>query len=170
MDLRANGPVGTRTPVATAATSLETTSDSRSRSGELPCAGPKSSQAGHAQLSLQNALHAAARVCYEVIVTSSRMRVMVNRLSAAALIAAAFAFAPVHVASATGLATCDSGSPDTWQSQEKLSAMLKEKGWEVRNVKIDGGCYEVYALDDKGERVEAYFHPVTLERVVTTGK
>jgi hypothetical protein len=48
--------------------------------------------------------------------------------------------------------------------------MLKEKGWEVRNVKIDGGCYEVYALDDKGERVEAYFHPVTLERVVTTGK
>lgn len=95
---------------------------------------------------------------------------MVNRLSAAALIAAAFACAPVHVASATGLATCDSGSPETWQSQDKLSAMLKEKGWEVRNVKIDGGCYEVYALDAKGERVEAYFHPVSLERVVTTGK
>lgn len=95
---------------------------------------------------------------------------MLNKLSAAALIAAAFAFAPVHIASATGLATCDSGSPDTWQSQEKLSAMLKEKGWEVRNVKIDGGCYEVYALDEKHERVEAYFHPVTLERVVTTGK
>lgn len=95
---------------------------------------------------------------------------MVNRLSAAALIAAAFVLAPLHVASATGLTTCDSGSPDTWQSQDKLNAMLKEKGWEVRNVKIDGGCYEVYALDDKGERVEAYFHPVTLERVVTTGK
>jgi hypothetical protein len=91
-------------------------------------------------------------------------------LPAAALIAAAFAFAPLHIASATGLATCDSGSPDTWQSQEKLSAKLKEKGWEVRNVKIDGGCYEVYALDEKQERVEAYFHPVTLERVVTTGK
>ena len=45
--------------------------------------------------------------------------------------------------------------------------MLKEKGWEVRNVKVDGGCYEVYAIDDKGERVEAYFHPVTLERVKT---
>ena len=72
---------------------------------------------------------------------------------------------PCQVAGATGLATCDSGSPDTWQPQEKLTAMLKEKGWEVRNIKVDGGCYEVYALDEKKERVEAYFHPVTLERV-----
>ena len=47
------------------------------------------------------------------------------------------------------------------------TAMLKEKKWEVRNVKVDGGCYEVYAIDDKGERVEAYFHPVTLEPVKT---
>ncbi len=90
---------------------------------------------------------------------------MSSRLSAAALLASAIAAMPLHVAGATGLATCDSGSPDTWQSQEKLTAMLKEKGWDVRNVKIDGGCYEVYALNDKGERVEAYFHPVTLERV-----
>ncbi|MGQ0430632.1 MAG: PepSY domain-containing protein [Gammaproteobacteria bacterium] len=66
---------------------------------------------------------------------------------------------------ATGLATCDSGSPDTWQPTEKLAALLKDKGWEVRNIKVDGGCYEVYALDDRGERVEAYFHPVTFERV-----
>jgi hypothetical protein len=87
------------------------------------------------------------------------------RLSAAALVAATIVAMPAQVANATGLATCDSGSPDTWQSQEKLSAMLKEKGWEVRNMKVDGGCYEVYALDEKGERVEAYFHPVTLERV-----
>ena len=84
---------------------------------------------------------------------------------AAALAVSAITALPVHAASATGLATCDSGSPDTWQSQEKLTAMLKEKGWDVRNIKVDGGCYEVYALDDKQERVEAYFHPVTLERV-----
>jgi hypothetical protein len=87
------------------------------------------------------------------------------RLSAAALVAAAIVAMPAHVASATGLASCDSGSPDKWQSQEKLTAMLKDKGWEVRQIKVDGGCYEVYALDEKKERVEAYFHPVTLERV-----
>lgn len=48
--------------------------------------------------------------------------------------------------------------------------MLKEKGWEVRNIKVDGGCYEVYALDEKKERVEAYFHPVTLERMKIAGE
>ena len=91
------------------------------------------------------------------------------RVTAVALVAA-LAFAPVTTAGATGLATCDSGSPDSWQPQEKLTAMLKEKGWEVRNIKVDGGCYEVYALDDKQERVEAYFHPVTLERVKIAGE
>lgn len=92
------------------------------------------------------------------------------RLSAAALVAAAIVAMPAQVASATGLATCDSGSPDKWQPQEKLSAILKEKGWEVRSIKIDGGCYEVYALDEKQERVEAYFHPVTLKRVQIAGQ
>jgi sulfoxide reductase heme-binding subunit YedZ len=37
----------------------------------------------------------------------------------------------------------------------------------VRRIKVDGGCYEVYALNDKGQRVEAYFHPVTFENVAT---
>jgi hypothetical protein len=94
---------------------------------------------------------------------------MSSRIPAATLVAA-LALAPFTMAGATGLATCDSGSPDTWQPQEKLAAALKAKGWDVRNVKVDGGCYEVYALDDKGERVEAYFHPVTLERVKLAGE
>jgi hypothetical protein len=95
---------------------------------------------------------------------------MPRKTSSTALAAAAIAIAAVQSAGATGLATCDSGSPDTWQPQEKLAAVLKEKGWEIRNVKVDGGCYEVYAIDDKGERVEAYFHPVTLERVKTASE
>jgi hypothetical protein len=45
--------------------------------------------------------------------------------------------------------------------------LLKEKGWQVRRIKEDGGCYEVYALDETGQRVEAYFHPVTLAPVPT---
>ena len=71
-------------------------------------------------------------------------------------------------AQATGLATCDSGKSDTWQPQEKLESMLKERGWQIRRIKIDGGCYEVYALNEKGERVEAYFHPLTLAPVPTS--
>ena len=81
-----------------------------------------------------------------------------------ALFAAAAACSPV-VASATGLATCDSGPESGWQSQEKLTKMLTDKGWQVRRIKVDGGCYEVYALTEKGERVEAYFHPRTFAPV-----
>ena len=68
-------------------------------------------------------------------------------------------------AQATGFATCDSGPRESWQSDDKLAAMLKEKGWQVRRIKEDGGCYEVYALDEKGQRMEVYFHPRTLAPV-----
>ena len=71
---------------------------------------------------------------------------------------------------ATGLATCDSGPQSGWQPQEKLEKQLTERGWTIRRVKIDGGCYEVYAVTEKGERVEAYFHPVTLAPVPTKGR
>jgi hypothetical protein len=80
-------------------------------------------------------------------------------LQAGILILAAVASLP---AAATGFATCESGPRDQWQSQEKLTSVLKEKGWQVRRIKEDGNCYEVYALNEKGERVEAYFHPRTL--------
>jgi hypothetical protein len=80
------------------------------------------------------------------------------------------AFLTAGSAFATGLATCDSGPQEGWQSQEKLTKMLTDKGWQIRRVKIDGGCYEVYALNEKGERVEAYFHPKTLDAVPTTPK
>jgi len=95
---------------------------------------------------------------------------MLRKFTSAAVASAALAVALMPAAGATGLATCDSGSPDGWQSKETLTEALKEKGWQVRNVKVDGGCYEVYAIDDAGERVEAYFHPVTLERVPTKGE
>jgi hypothetical protein len=74
-------------------------------------------------------------------------------------------FALGAAAQATGLATCESGDKSTWQAKEKLEQSLKDRGWTVRRIKEDGGCYEVYALDEKGQRGEYYFHPVTLEAV-----
>jgi len=83
---------------------------------------------------------------------------------------AAMAIAVCTVVSATGLATCDSGPKSSWQPIAKLEKQLSERGWMVRRVKEDGGCYEVYAIDDKGQRVEAYFHPVTLAPVPTRSR
>jgi hypothetical protein len=70
-------------------------------------------------------------------------------------------------AHATGLATCDSGPTEGWQPQAALEKKLTEQQWKIRRIKVDGGCYEVYAMNEKGERVEAYFHPVTLAPVPT---
>ena len=72
-------------------------------------------------------------------------------------------------AGATGLATCESGPKSSWQAQEKLEKQLiDQNGWKIRRIKEDGGCSEVYAFDKNGDRVNAYYHPVTLALVPNT--
>ena len=90
---------------------------------------------------------------------------LLNAAAAAAALSVLALFAAPAVA--TGLATCDSGPREGWQPQGKLEKMLLDQQWQVRRIKVDGGCYEVYAINPKGERVEAYFHPVTLDPVPT---
>jgi hypothetical protein len=82
-------------------------------------------------------------------------------------VAATLALATAAPAFATGLATCDSGPQSGWQPQDVLKKQLTDKGWQVRRIKVDGGCYEVYAVDPGGKRVEAYFHPVTFAPIPT---
>jgi len=94
-------------------------------------------------------------------------QVSIVRKTVAILVLAASAGLTALPSFATGLATCDSGPKSGWQPAETLEKQLKEKGWTIRRIKEDGGCYEVYALNEKGERVEAYFHPVTLASVPT---
>jgi|TARA_R110000772_G_scaffold199671_1_gene310311 hypothetical protein len=50
----------------------------------------------------------------------------------------------------------------SWQSQDALKEKLIGQGWEVRQIKDEDGCYEVYGITEKGERMEAYFDPATL--------
>jgi hypothetical protein len=76
--------------------------------------------------------------------------------------AAAFAATP---ASATGAIKCKPTPQSSWKSQDALKAKLVKEGWTVRKSKVDGGCYEVYGTTPEGDRVEAYFHPVSLEKL-----
>ena len=55
-----------------------------------------------------------------------------------------------------------------WKSMESLQAQLKKEGWQIRKAKVDGGCYEVYATDPEGNRVEAYFHPVSFKKLLVS--
>lgn len=73
------------------------------------------------------------------------------------------------LACGAALAHGDMKCPDIpkteWKPQMELQQKLVAEGWRVRRLKVENGCYEVYALDAKGERVEAYFNPKTLGRV-----
>jgi hypothetical protein len=82
-------------------------------------------------------------------------------------IAAVAAFAMLHAspAHATGAISCKAGPQTGWKSRGELERKLKAEGWRVRKSKVDGGCYEVYGSTPDGVRVEAYFHPVTLEKL-----
>ncbi|MBZ0217021.1 MAG: PepSY domain-containing protein [Fimbriimonadaceae bacterium] len=46
-------------------------------------------------------------------------------------------------------------------SQEEAKVKARELGYDVRRVKSEGGCFEVYAIDQNGARVEIYMNPVT---------
>ena len=56
---------------------------------------------------------------------------------------------------------CGTAPRAQWMSEEAIKAKAAELGYQVRKVKIEDNCYEVYGVDDKGRKVEVYFNPVT---------
>lgn len=93
------------------------------------------------------------------------MKSSVITAAAAAIIATAGLPAP---ALATGKMTCDAGPESGWKTRAELEAALVQQGWTVKKSKVDGGCYEVYGTTPEGDRVEAYFHPVSLEKLLVS--
>ena len=95
---------------------------------------------------------------------SAMKEINVRAIAIVALVTATLAVIPD--ARATGLLTCQSGDKAGWKGEEVLTSKIKLEGWQVQRIKIDGGCYEVYGTTPEGDRVEAYFHPVTLEKLL----
>lgn len=56
---------------------------------------------------------------------------------------------------------CTSAAKDKWLSENNVKEKAKATGLDVRRVKIEGSCYEVYAIDAKGNKIEALFNPET---------
>jgi len=52
-----------------------------------------------------------------------------------------------------------------WQAPDQLRQKLEGEGWQVRKIETTKRCFEVYAKDTQGKKVEAFFDPKTLERV-----
>ncbi len=76
---------------------------------------------------------------------------------------AAMAFAVASPAFATG--TCSTAPKASWQPQSNLELQLKSEGLAVRQIKVENGCYEVYATDNAGKRLNLAYNAETLEKL-----
>lgn len=89
---------------------------------------------------------------------------MGGRISAALAAAVMLAFAvPAH---ADGGVKCNAGPQEQWQKIDKLNKKAWMEGWKVLKTQVEGDCYEVYARTESGQAIEAFFHPVTLKKLV----
>ncbi len=66
---------------------------------------------------------------------------------------------------ADGDLVCNSGNPDNWKPMKHLKKKIWIAGWELQKAQVEGDCYEVYARLRNGQAIEAFFHPVTLEKL-----
>ena len=60
---------------------------------------------------------------------------------------------------------CSSAPQSKWQSRSALESQLQADGYKVRQIKTEGGCYEVYATDKGGNRANMAFNAETLEKL-----
>ena len=57
---------------------------------------------------------------------------------------------------------CDRDA-DTQRSELEIKHHFEAKGWEIRRIKREHGCFEIYAIDDQGRRHKGYIDPETLD-------
>jgi hypothetical protein len=74
---------------------------------------------------------------------------------------AALALTTLGVGAALADDDCEAPMAD-WQPRDAVKQMAESKGWTVRRIKIDDGCYEITGRDAKGDDIEAKVHPATL--------
>jgi hypothetical protein len=88
------------------------------------------------------------------------MKMIFAVTTAIAVLAPAVAFAAEE---------CPNVPRDQWMSDAAITERAKEQGYDVRSIKAEDGCLEVYAMDKDGKRVEVYFHPGTGDVLKVSG-
>ncbi len=61
--------------------------------------------------------------------------------------------------------TCSTAPKSQWQPQSKLETNLQADGLTVRQIKVENGCYEVYATDKDGKRLNLAYNAETLQQL-----
>lgn len=67
---------------------------------------------------------------------------------------------------ADGDVRCGGGPQSGWQAIGKLKKQVWLESWELIKSQVQGDCYEVYARTEQGQAIEAFFHPVTLKKLL----
>ncbi len=94
------------------------------------------------------------------------MKRLVAIAALAAIVAGpAFAATTTTAAPATPAVTCATGPASSFKPKATLEAQLKALGMTVRQIKVEKGCYEVYAVDKDGKKVNNAYNAETLEQV-----
>jgi hypothetical protein len=60
---------------------------------------------------------------------------------------------------------CATGPKSKWLPKSALETQLQADGYKVRQVKVENGCYEVYATNKDCKRENIAFNAETLERL-----
>lgn len=50
-----------------------------------------------------------------------------------------------------------------WKPREAVAALAAQRGWTVRRIKIDDGCYNIVGTDAQGQWIKVTVHPSTLK-------
>ena len=63
--------------------------------------------------------------------------------------------------------SCGDTPKSKWMSEDAIKAKALEQGLDVRQIKVENGCYEIKAIDKNGAKVERVLNPATGEVVDT---
>jgi hypothetical protein len=85
------------------------------------------------------------------------------------MLAAAALALTTGAAMADGKTDCTTEPQSKWKPQAEAEAAAKASGHEVRRSKIEGTCYEVYAVKD-GKNLELFYNPTDLKLLHTVTK
>lgn len=64
---------------------------------------------------------------------------------------------------------CTDRPKSEWMSTDAVKASFEAKGYRVGKIKVDGSCYEVYAKDKDGKKIELFVNPVNAAVVGQAG-
>lgn len=64
-------------------------------------------------------------------------------------------------------ASCAEVAKDKWMTEDAVKAKAEAIGYKVAKLKTEDGCYEVYATDKDGKKMEVFMHPGSGEVVYT---